>query len=129
MKYFNELSASDKDRAINKLIHKPKIRYNTILRVNALVDDDTEYVNVLPASVVSLYWLGEELYCNVVFDSDQGKIVEQVLFENCLPCNVPEPAPNSLNHEDQNIARKGLLAMLTDNQNFVFDEKLNAFPV
>lgn len=132
MKYYDELSSEDKDRALRKLMFKPMVRFNCLLRVLALGEvtvDSEEQLEYKPASVARFFWYDNDMYADIVFDHDQSKMVTAQLVDNFKPCLLQEPEPQTLSYIDSDIAKKALETLLTSGKNYVFDEKCNAYPV
>lgn len=131
MRYFWELSKEDKERAINKLMLKPRLKFTNLLRVEAAteLEENFECVRYAPACVVRFYYLGSEVMVDLIFDHSQDTISKGYLLSNCMPCHLLEIEQEYVNHTSQDIARKALVALLNSSKNYLFDEKFNAYPL
>lgn len=132
MKYFDELTLDDKERAIAKILQPQRLRFNCLLRayvVPIIMDEPEagcEVVPAQPASVIKFYYEENELKCDVVFDLEPNVISKGHLVDMIAECKEERKNENASlvgGTKDQ------VVKFLTGNKNFMFDNKCNTYPV
>lgn len=140
MKYFNELSDSDKERALTKLVMDKKLKFKCLTRAATLVSIGGVYKpcstrvyaegvkQYETCSVVKYYFKNSVLMCDVVLDKLPEDILEGIYAKELKHTDTAVPTITR-NSEDINKAKKGLITLLTTGKYYMFDHKCNAYPV
>lgn len=114
MKYFKELSETQKEKAIDKML-RYKHKGDGLLRV---------HFNGLNGSVLSIYWLNNEIVADIIRDR-QYQIIKKI------PLLLLKPAiEKTVSEEHMKMVREFTREMLTnDSELYMFDERMNCVPV
>ncbi len=124
MKYFEELSDNDKERALTKLLTERKLKFNCLTRARVLVNSTTHE----NCSVVKYYFNENYLKCDIILDSEPDTIIKNVFALSLGACSTPLVV-KSRTSDDIHKSKKALVTLLTSGKHYVFDHKCNAYPV